>query len=169
MPLTTPQSLSHQQGVDIHLYTRRVQLVRRVPRNYETQTATFSVTANGSEILYCEYYREHSIGQKEVFHPNTTYYDMYMGTILTPGQPEWGCLGGCFATKSFTSERILLKSPPGTKSTQPPAYSISGGCGRDQSRIRGHGQCARGRPITTMRVLVGFIDQITTLEPSPTT
>ena len=23
------------------------------------------------------------------------------GTILTPGQPEWGCLGGFFATKSF--------------------------------------------------------------------
>ena len=99
---TTPQSPFHQQGVDIHLYTRRVQLVRRVPRNYETQTATFSVTANGSEILYCEYYREHSIGQKEVFHPNTTYYDMYMGNYTYPGQPEWGCLEGFFffATKS---------------------------------------------------------------------
>ena len=37
------------------------------------------VTANGSEILYCEYYREHSTGQKRSSHPNTTYYDMYMG------------------------------------------------------------------------------------------
>jgi hypothetical protein len=67
-----------------------------VPRNYETQNATFSVTANDSEILYCEYHREHSIGQKEVFHPNTTYYDMYMGQYTYSGPSGMGMLGMIF-------------------------------------------------------------------------
>ena len=136
MPLQIiPQSPSHQQGVDIHLYIRRVQLVRRVPRNYETQTATFSVTANGSEILYCEYYREHSTGQKEVFHPNTTYYDMYMGNYIYSGPGNGDAWEDFWQTKSF-QRADTIEIEAWYKINPTPAYSISGGSGRDQSRIR---------------------------------
>ena len=54
-------------------------------RDYETQTGTFTVTSNSVEILYCEYYREHSTGQKEVFSPDTTYYDRYIGNYTYSG------------------------------------------------------------------------------------
>lgn len=65
-------------------------------RDYETQTGTFTVTANSIEILSCEYYREHSTGQKEVFSPNTTYYDMYMGNYTYSGPSGMGMLGRVF-------------------------------------------------------------------------
>jgi len=65
-------------------------------RDYETQTGTFTVTSNSVEILYCEYYREHSTGQKEVFSPNTTYYDIYMGNYTYSGPSGMGMFGRVF-------------------------------------------------------------------------
>ncbi|WP_273703317.1 hypothetical protein, partial [Candidatus Accumulibacter vicinus] len=62
-------------------------------RDYETQTGTFTVTANSIEILFCEYYREHSTGQKEVFTPNTSAYAIHMGLYTYSGPSGMGMLG----------------------------------------------------------------------------
>lgn len=67
-----------------------------VLRDYETQTGTFTVTANSIEILFCEYYREHSTGQKEVFTPNTSAYDIHMGLYTYSGPSGMGMLGRAY-------------------------------------------------------------------------
>ena len=92
----TPESVPPTRGVTSIYISGGSNWTGGVPRNYETQNATFSVTANGSEILYCAYHREHSTGQKEVFAPNTTYYDMYMGQYTYSGPSGMGMLGRIF-------------------------------------------------------------------------
>ena len=92
----TPESVPPTRGVTSIYISGGSNWTGGVPRNYETQNATFSVTANGSEILYCAYHREHSTGQKEVFHPNTTEYDIYIGNYTYSGPSGMGMLGKIF-------------------------------------------------------------------------
>ena len=92
----TPESVPPTRGLTSISIHWGANWTGGVPRNYETQNATFSVTANGSEILYCEYHREHSTGQKEVFAPNTTEYDASMGQYTYSGPAGMGMLGRIF-------------------------------------------------------------------------
>lgn len=89
----TPESVPPSRGQTERLVFGYISWSSGVPRDYETQTATFSVSSGSGEILYCEYYREHSIGQKEVFHPNTTYYDIYIGDYSYSGPSGMGLNG----------------------------------------------------------------------------
>ena len=64
-----------------------------VPRDYEVQNGTFSVTGNSHELVFVEFIREHSTGQKEVPVPNATYYDIYIGQQSYAGPSGMGLNG----------------------------------------------------------------------------
>lgn len=92
----TPETVPPTRGKLIRGINGGANWTGGVPRDYETQTGTFTVTANSIEILFCEYYREHSTGQKEVFTPNTSAYDDYMGHYSYSGPSGMGLLGRVF-------------------------------------------------------------------------
>ena len=53
---------------------------------------------------------EHSTGQKEVFAPNTTYYDMYMGRYhVFRAFRNGNAWEGSFCNRKFIQRAILLK------------------------------------------------------------
>ena len=63
-------------------------------------------TANGSEILYCEYYREHSTGRG--LRAKHDVLRMYMGQTTYSGPSGMGMPEGSFCNQKFMA-RILLK------------------------------------------------------------